>query len=80
MKITTLIGMNEYLTERLLLTEEEAAELLGIEPHTLGKYRRAGNGPPYVQLSKGKKRQLVRYRRLDIEEWIEQKRKNYETL
>jgi hypothetical protein len=62
--------MNDSLT-KLLLTEEEAAEVLGIQPFTLAKYRRSGDGPPFVKISRGDKRLTVRYRKKELLEWIE---------
>lgn len=58
-----------------LLTEEQVAEMLGLSLVTLSKYRREGDGPPYIQLNKGKQRPVVRYQKEDIQEWITQKRK-----
>ena len=43
----------------------EAADLLGLAPSTLERYRSAGNGPPYYLLAK----RTVRYRLQDLAEW-----------
>jgi predicted DNA-binding transcriptional regulator AlpA len=52
----------------LLLTEKKAAELLGFSQRTLQGWRSSGGpGLPFVRISKG----CVRYRRCDIEAWIE---------
>ena len=50
-----------------LLSEEQAANLLGHETRTLQKWRVTGNGPVYVNFS----RRSVRYRRRDLLAFIE---------
>jgi predicted DNA-binding transcriptional regulator AlpA len=52
-----------------LLKQDEAAELLGLTPRGLAAWRYRGGGPPYVKLS----RRVVRYRRIDLMEWAEQR-------
>ena len=53
----------------LLLTEKTAAKLLGFSRRTLQGWRSDGGpGLPFVRISKG----CVRYRRSDIEAWLEQ--------
>ena len=54
-----------------LLTTEEAAGTLGLEPETLAAWRWAQRdcGLPYVKLGKGR----VRYRPSDVRAFIEQK-------
>lgn len=49
-----------------LLTPEEVATLLGLQPETLANWRWRGTGPPYANL--GGRR--VRYRLEDVERWI----------
>jgi len=54
----------------LLLSEKKAAELLGFSRRTLQGWRSDGGpGLPFVRISKG----CVRYRRSDIEAWVEQR-------
>ena len=48
-----------------LLTTDEAAEVLGVKPDTLYRWRRLNRGPRYVQ-SKG----FVRYTLDSINAWI----------
>lgn len=48
-----------------LMTEEELAAVLQVEPLTLSKWRREGHAPPYV--SPGK---TVFYRKVDVDEWL----------
>ena len=54
-----------------LLTTEQAADTLGLEPETLASWRCASRdkGLPYVKLGKGR----VRYRPSDVRAFIEQK-------
>ena len=50
-----------------LLTEKEAAKLLGFSVRTLQGWRYRGGGPRFVRVSRG----CVRYRRQDLDEWVE---------
>lgn len=56
--------------ERLLLTEREAAQLLAMSTHFLRRDRisHSSVGIPYVRIGAA-----VRYRRSDLEEWIERR-------
>lgn len=51
----------------LLLTEAETARLIGFSTRTLQKWRMIGEGPRFVRVTA----RAVRYRRSDIDEWIE---------
>jgi len=53
----------------LLMTEQEAADLLGFSPRTLQGWRVNGGGPRFVKISK----RCVRYRRQDLTEWVEER-------
>jgi excisionase family DNA binding protein len=53
-----------------MLTTKEAARRLGFTPQTLRLWRSQDRGPAYVQTEGGG----VRYRRSDLEAWIEQRR------
>lgn len=55
-----------------LLTPTETAKLLSVELNTLQKWRTLSQGPPYIKLSN----KCIRYRRADIEEYIEANTKN----
>jgi predicted DNA-binding transcriptional regulator AlpA len=63
------------MSERLLTTKE-AAELLGLTPHTLEQYRWKGIGPKYLKapgkpgVTTGLGSGLVRYREQDLWEWL----------
>ncbi|MCZ4577774.1 MULTISPECIES: helix-turn-helix transcriptional regulator [Gordonia] len=51
----------------VLLDERQAAYLAGLSPFTMRNIRKEGRGPRYVKLAR-----RIRYRRLDVELWIEQ--------
>ena len=53
-----------------IMTPEELAGVLKIQPRTLYDWRLAGTGPRYVPLGRGK-RADIRYRRRDVEEWMD---------
>lgn len=54
-----------------LLFTAEAALLLGLSPRTLEALRLRGGGPPFVAVTP----KAVRYRPLDIENWIAERRR-----
>jgi excisionase family DNA binding protein len=49
-----------------LLSQKQAARVLGLSVRTLERYRVAGTGPRWARLGK-----LVRYRNSDLTEWVE---------
>lgn len=49
-----------------LLTSEQAAQILGVKPQSLAVWRLYGKNLPFVKVGR-----LVRYRREDLEQWIE---------
>ncbi len=49
-----------------LLNSEQAAQILGIKPQSLAVWRLHGENLPFVKVGR-----LVRYRRSDIEKWLE---------
>ena len=49
------------------LTTPQAAAYLGLAPRTLEQWRRDGIGPRWAKLNRA-----VRYRRLDLDEFVEQ--------
>lgn len=53
-----------------LLSPPEVAELLGVSTGSLAQMRYMRRGPDYVRLSE----QRVRYRRVDVEEWLQRRR------
>ncbi len=52
-------------TEKNYLTTKELADYLGISEATLLLHRQLNTGPAYVKIGR-----LVRYRRQDVEAWI----------
>ncbi len=51
-----------------LLTPQQAARLLALSTSWLAKLRLSGDGPPFLKLGR-----CVRYRRDDLEKWLETK-------
>ena len=49
-----------------LITSEEAARILGVQPQSLAVWRLHGKNLPFVKVGR-----LVRYRRDELERWIE---------
>jgi hypothetical protein len=54
---------------KLLLTEREAAEAIGLTPRFLTERRRLGGGPPFVRISA----RCIRYRPEDIQHWARER-------
>lgn len=54
--------------EPQLLTPVETAEFLKVSHNTLVNWRRSGVGPRYIFIGE----RLVRYRRSDLEHWLEE--------
>ena len=54
---------------KYLLTEAEAARLLGFTPRFLQERRYKGGGPKFVRVSA----RAIRYRREDLETWAEER-------
>jgi len=55
-----------FSPELIALTEAEAARQLGVSIGGLRKWRKARRGPKYLRLGR-----LIRYRRSDLEQWLE---------
>lgn len=53
-------------TMPLLVTVRDAARLLAVTPACLAKWRREGQGPPWVKFQRG-----IRYRVGAIERWLD---------
>jgi predicted DNA-binding transcriptional regulator AlpA len=53
------------VAEKTLLTQQEAAERLGMSPRWMEVRRYQGGGPPFVRVSS----RCVRYRPEDLEAW-----------
>lgn len=59
----------ETMEKKLTLTRDETANLLGVHPRTLSRMRASNEGPKPIKI-----RGAVRYRRHDVERWLEGKR------
>ncbi len=57
-----------------LLTTEQAAEYLCLSTNTLARFRCEGTGPTYVKAGPGK-RARVRYKKSDLDAYIERQRR-----
>ena len=57
--------------KNILLTDLQAAELLGLKPATLRRWRWVGDGPTFIKLGRS-----VRYDTEVIEQFIEAGRRN----
>jgi hypothetical protein len=54
------------MTDNNILTQEKAAELIGVKPCTLAMWRHLGRGPTYLKIGRA-----CFYRRDDIEAWLD---------
>ena len=59
--------MSNTLVPKDFYTRLELADLLQIPEHTLAVWAMRGKGPPYVKVGE----RLVRYRRSDVEAWLQ---------
>lgn len=59
--------------EKTVLSNDEAAALIGIAPSTLKLYRHLGRGPRFIKLGESKNAGVV-YERADIEAWKEERK------
>lgn len=61
----------------VVLTPEQAAEVLGVSTRTLSNWRSAGIGPKWFRLAD----RLIRYRRSELHAWLrEQERRSEQTM
>lgn len=61
-----VVWMKEYLTAN------EAAEYTGISKSQLAKLRHTGRGCAYVRIGESSTKALIRYRKTDLDKWLEQ--------
>ena len=54
-------------TQTILLTTDEAGEVLGLSPRTLERYRVTGEGPRFKKIGR-----WVRYAPSDLDEWLDE--------
>ena len=52
------------------LTAKEAAVYTGISVTKLAKLRHDGKGCPYVRIGDSRTKAIVRYRRIDLDRWL----------
>jgi hypothetical protein len=57
------------MKDRVLVSEVEAAEMIGLTPRFLQVRRSTGDGPPFVRISS----RCIRYRPEDLEAWAEER-------
>ena len=68
-KISAASSQSQAASVSDLLTEEDAAQFLGILPRTCRAWRNS-RGLPHLKITS----KVVRYRRGDIESWLDQHR------
>jgi len=54
-----------------LMTSDEVAEYLKVQPQTLRRWRQLGIGPLYIRVGSGS-RSPVRYEREEVERWLKE--------
>jgi len=59
-------------SQEALLTEQQAASLLNVNPRTMQKWRIQGGGPRFVRMS----RRCIRYWPKDIRDWVQNRIKS----
>ena len=50
-----------------ILTEEQLAERWDLDPESVARKRRNGDGPKYLPLTESRTKKTIRYRLVDIE-------------
>ncbi|MEU1550279.1 helix-turn-helix domain-containing protein [Nocardia sp. NPDC005745] len=61
----------------MYLTNTKAAEMIGIHPVTLARWRCEGRGPRYEKLTASRFGR-IRYKDTDVHAWMRQQRRNPE--
>lgn len=64
--MTTIIKTKEYMTV------QEASEYTGISRSQLAKLRYNGRGCTYIRIGDSPTKALIRYRKKDLDRWLEQ--------
>jgi excisionase family DNA binding protein len=71
-------AMNEHISTRIqgarqatpeLLTDQQAAEILAVEPRTIRLWRQT-RGLPHIKITS----KVIRFRRPDLDAWLERRR------
>lgn len=60
-----------------LLNTKEVARILGVHPNTLWKWRNKGYGPMPVQIGPARDDRTYRYRRREVERFIDQSSREF---
>lgn len=60
------------LLKKEYLTAKEASEYTGISVPKLARLRLEGSGCAYIRIGESKTKAIIRYRRLDLDRWLEQ--------
>lgn len=60
------------ITVKEYMTVQEASEYTGISRSQLAKLRYTGRGCPYVKLGDSPTKAIIRYRKSDLDKWLEQ--------
>lgn len=63
------MGKEPYENEDWLLTTEEVAYMLSLSPGTIHNWRYRGVNLPFIKMGR-----VIRYRKEDVEEFIEDKK------
>lgn len=81
MSATSWMGttQEEGPMDKELMTTNEAAEYLGVTPHTLRVWRTKDVGPPYLKMGDAKQAR-VRYERRNVVEWRNARVRNAEAV
>lgn len=60
------------MVKKEYLTVKEASEYTGISIPKLARLRLQGSGCAYIRIGESKTKAIIRYRRLDLDRWLEQ--------
>ncbi len=60
-----------------LLNTKEVARILGVHPNTLWKWRNRGYGPEPIEIGPERDDRTYRYRRREVERFIEQSSRRF---
>ena len=66
------MATNNSSESEILLMEEQAARILKVSPRTLQNWRVRGIGPSFIRAGR-----MIRYRPLDLTNWLQLKTVSY---
>lgn len=61
------------MPDQVMLKPIDVAEHLNVTTRTLTNWRNGGSGPPYVDLAGGQSKPVIRYNKVALEIWIDEK-------